>query len=180
MKSKILFSCILALGFASSAQAAKFSTLKKLKNPALAKLSAFAKTFVDNEDTYGDCTSVGTYSITRKTTETNVNTLEQLNVAKAGLWHDEDPKTALVKEDATEQEIVVALFDTLLRDSENEASVKPTMTQTEKLLEKVRKDARLEVYETNHANEDGSWAILNVLDTQNEEVLLIRIGFCGT
>ncbi|NUM88646.1 MAG: hypothetical protein HUU37_05535 [Bdellovibrionales bacterium] len=44
----------------------------------------------------------------------------------------------------------------------------------------VKADRNLKIYGTNHANEDGSWQILNVLDKENQEVLLIRLGWYGT
>jgi uncharacterized protein (TIGR02646 family) len=45
---------------------------------------------------------------------------------------------------------------------------------------KVLKSKNFKFYEAGHADEDGSWSIVEILDTQNNEILAIKLGFSGT
>jgi hypothetical protein len=183
MKSKILFSCILALGFASSAHAAKFKSLRSLSNPALEEIANSAEKFFKDEETFGDCSSVQAYSFVRKATEKNLNTMKQLNIAKAGVWADDDEETALANPRAESKELIKILFENVNYEEEQTVKLAPAMQELSELLDKAsnsRRNKNLEIYESGHANEDGSWRVLDLLDTKNNEVLLIRVGFCGT
>jgi hypothetical protein len=50
---------------------------------------------------------------------------------------------------------------------------------TEALLD-IQADSSLKVYGSGHADEDGSWQNIYVIDSKNNEVLKFTIGYAGT
>jgi len=172
-----LFVAVLFLS--NLAFAAKFQTVPELTSKRLEALATLAKRLQKQESVFGDCSRTGRYSFTRKDTETDVNTLEQLNVAKAGIFHDEDPKPAPVGK-RTAKAIVDELIGDVGQDEEFEKALASGRKELITAFTKVLQSTYLEVYETNHANEDGSWKIVDVLDPRNGEILLVRFGYCGT
>jgi hypothetical protein len=183
MKSKILFTFILALGFATSAQAAKFKSLRTLSNPALEEIAESAQKYFKDEELFGDCSSVQAYSFVRKPTEKNLNTMKQLNIAKAGVWADDDEETALANPRTEAKELIKILFENVNYEEEQTVKLAPAMKELSELLDTAtqsRRNKDIEIYESGHANEDGSWRVIDLLDTKTNEVLLIRVGFCGT
>lgn len=158
--------------------AAKFENVAELTSKRLEALAQLAKRIQKNEDVFGDCSRLGRYSFTRKAEEKDVNTLEQLNVAKGGVFHDDDPKPTPVGSRSASQ-IVAELFDNVNPDADEDVVVAARKDLTA-AVKKVLQSTYLTVWEASHANEDGSWKILDVLDPRNEEVLFIRLGYCGT
>ncbi|MEO5667267.1 MAG: hypothetical protein ABIR96_04335 [Bdellovibrionota bacterium] len=182
MNAKLFLITTFILGAAGSAEAATFKAVKTLKNASLQKVAVFAGSFEKQKDLFDDCTKVESYSIARKQSEENINTIKQLNISRNGLFYSDGETPVAVRSDTTIDTLITTLFSDLSQ-GENYASLAPTQKKLADLVTQAtgKLDASsLELYEANHANEDGSWNILDILDTENEEVLTIQVGGCGT
>lgn len=166
--------------FASgSAEAAKFKPLtsSKLESSALKNLAAVAKRIINDESAFGDAGRVAAYSITRGDGEANLNTMKQLNRRLGGLNSDDSSGVSMQGESARE---LAAYLLEAFSQSEEEDKMDKAKDELEAAIAAVKRERGLEIFGTNHADEDGSWQILSILDSNNEEALFIRIGYFGT
>lgn len=169
---------LLGVLISTSAWAAKFQTISEMERASIEAVATVGNTIVKNESAFGDCTRMVRVSYTRKPEEKDINTVKQLNISKAGLWKDEDV-TAL---DATGDDAGDIAQELLVNSNEEEFKplVSATRARLKLALERAMKDRKVRVYTGGHSNEDGTWNVIDVLDTKNEEILLLRVGFCGT
>ncbi len=160
---------------ATSSFAAKFSPVK-MKSVAARELQQTVRTLIKDKGIFGDAGYANSYFFTRKPTEVDLQTMKQLNFAKAGL--NSDDKGALLFQSKSAEELAEYLLDALTFE---ESSPHDTAVETlADALRAVKAERNLVIYGTNHADEDGSWQVLDILDTKNNEVLIIRIGYHGT
>lgn len=183
MKQRLIFLAV-AVAVATmlsttQAFAAKFQIQSKMTSAAAQKLSSVAARIVGNETAFGDAGIVAAYHFTRKPTEVDLNTVKQLNFAKAGQNSDDDG--AAEAQDWTAERLANHLLDfTSQVDPEFEAAFESARRNLASALKAVRANNGLKIYVTNHADEDGSWQVLNVLDLRNQQILLVKIGYYGT
>lgn len=162
----------------TAAFAAKFEKITEMKSGAAQQLnrvvSRLPKTIL------GDAGYVAAYSFTRSDAEEDLNTVKQLNHAKAGLTSDDSGADELQNTSAE------GLADHLLAAScyqaedERKAACARSRADLTKALKFVKADKKLQIFGTNHADEDGSWQVLDVLDSAKKQVLFIKIGYVGT
>ena len=167
----------LALGL--PAHAAKFESSSKMTSPAAQKLARLVNSLRADKATWGDSTGARAYSFERNDQEEDINTAKQLNKAKAGLNSEETGAWSLQGKSAKAMaEHLLANYE--VHDEDFEKARRSVAAQLMLALEAIKEDRRLKVFGAGHSDEDGTWQILNVLDTKNDEVLLITFGFSGT
>ncbi len=157
--------------------AAKFHTTDKLSSVAMERLARVAENLQKDEGTFGDCSKVVRLNFTRKEEEKDINTIKQLNIAKAGMFDQDDPNPKLTKSAAD------VLASELLENGNQDEHETAWDKGVEKLTDAIhglRGKKNLSIFEGSHANEDGSWKILDVLDKTNDQILLLTFGYCGT
>lgn len=170
----VVLSLTLSLS-ATSAFAAKFTPVK-MKSAAARELQQTVNTLIKGEGIFGDAGFAKSYSFTRKATEVDLQTMKQLNFAKAGL--NSDDKGAILFQSKSAKQLAEYLLEALrFEESSPHDDAVETLSDA---LSAVKAERNLVIYGTNHADEDGSWQILDILDTKNDEVLIIRIGYHGT
>lgn len=170
----------------SGAFAAKFTAIKKHKDAKLDTLSKVFSASTKDEKIFGDCGSIQSFKIEKKKTEANLNTMKQLNISRGGIWHSEGETTYSLKPKNT----FSPTRSLLSSDSDNDWLDEDQRKVFEAAVEAVAnaiydatnglKDKTKEFYTSSHSNEDGTWSILEIYDTKNQEVLLMQAGFCGT
>lgn len=132
-------------------------------------------------DLMGDCSDYRTYNFERKASETDTNTMKQLGYAKAGLLPGDEESLIEVIGENRSQYAITDLFSILDEIDREDNEEEVYQEQREFLLnELVLEDPTLKIYSAIHGYEDGSWGILGVLDSVNQQILLVRLGFCGT
>jgi hypothetical protein len=121
---------------------------------------------------------VKAFSFTRNATELDANTIKQLIFVKGGAT-TEDTQFDLVDLSAADTVKYVLLA---VEGQENEfgADFKAAITNLTAALKTIKADKQLKVFGSGHADEDGSWQIVYILDTVANEVLMVTIGFTGT
>lgn len=178
MKNKIS-AILISLLFVSPVFAAKFKSESKSSSVRAEKLVELVQGLIKNESVFGTASSVQVYSFTRKDTEQNLNTIKQLNHAYGGIFSGDEAGEELQSKSA--EELTTLLFDNIAnQDASSEKSYTEGRAAVVKALSVVKTNPNLKIYGTSHADEDGSWAIINILDEKNSEVILIQIGFSGT
>jgi len=167
---------ILAALSAPDAFAAKYMTVAKASNPSVQKLVANLAQTLRDKKRFGDVSFVRTFSFDRSQSQTDLNVVKQLNHMYAGLNSDDSAGKSFENKSAGQ------LTDSLFENStDNDASViDGAKYEFRELVLAVKNDRALQIYGTNHSDEDGTWQILNILDTENDQVVLIRMGFSGT
>lgn len=184
MKHKML--AVLMLSLSTGTFAAKFTTVKKMTDPKLEKLSKVFLKVTKNEKVFGDCSSHATLSIEKKKSELNLNTMKQLNISRGGNWTSDGETTWQSKPTnafSTIRSMLSADSDNDWLDDDQKVIFEAgTQEIADALYEATKglKDKTKEFYESNHSNEDGTWSILSIYDVKNQEVLLMQAGFCGT
>ena len=168
MKKTVLL-CFVALAFANSVFAAKFEKIPAMKSVSARILAAVASKMARNQDVFGDASYVHAFSFTGG--EEVVPSMEQLNRgSKVNLMQG---KSAVV--------LAGHLLENLSQpDDDQEQAVAKARVDLEKAFRAVKADKSLKIYGASYGNEDGSWQILDILDTTNSEVLFIKIGYSGT
>ncbi len=175
---KISFAFVItALMFSNATWAAKFERISRMKSSRIERLAAVALLLQRNERAFGDCSSTARYSFTRNASEADRNTIKQLNIAKAGVFTDEGDPTLIGNRPA--DQVVATLLENA-NSEEYEAAVNAGRATLTPAVRAVIRRNGVSVYQANHANEDGSWQIIDVFDPRNNEVLIVRFGFCGT
>jgi hypothetical protein len=174
---KILSAIILSSIFSVQVFAAQFTTISKLSSPAAQKLAQVGLSIVKNEDMFGDNGSVSTLAFTRKATESNMATVKQLSY-KNGATSDDSQED--FKNVSTDKIIDFALFALAIQDEDQENAFKVARSHLTTAINAIKADKSLEIYGNQHADEDGSWNILFVIDTKTNQVLIVKIGYSGT
>lgn len=191
---KFLVLCALVLSFSGQeAFAAQFTAITKLKNARLEKFSKTLSTTLADEILFGDASMVTAFSFKRNANEQNLATLKQLNVAKHGVWANDGETTSLETRTSAK-----AIIDEMLTDGGSRSFSEITGWFESDEQRKAYYDGRyamimglvaatdnfsdssIIVYASGHSNEDGTWWILNLLDTKNQQILSFQIGSHGT
>lgn len=172
-----LFSALIVFASLSapSAFAAKFELATKAKNASVRELVKTAKGIIKNERVFGDASRVNVYDYTRSDSQTDLNTVRQLNHMKAGLNSDDDAGTL-------EKNSAAKLADWMFENSVDDdgSLIDDAKREMADALKAIKADRSLQLYSTAHGDEDGTWTVLNILDTENSQVVLIMIGYSGT
>ena len=170
---------LLLMALTLSAEAATFKSTHKLSNPDLEALAIKSVSIQKNEELFGDASATRRYTFTRKKDEANLNTVKQLNIAKAGLWAGEDP-TQPVPEKTSGMALATALVvETYAAPGEEEGRDNAAKSLAP-LLQKLLGKKTILLFTGFHADENGTWGVLDVLDLENSEVLLLKFGYHGT
>lgn len=158
--------------------AAKFTPITSVDSKVVQKLALAAATVVKKEKVFGDSSSVQTFSLTRNDTELDANTIKQLSFVKGGATTED---TQFDLEDLTASKTVEYILQAVAgQEAEFGADFKVAKTNLTAALKGVKADKQLKVFGSGHADEDGSWQIIYVLDTVANEILMVTIGFSGT
>ena len=187
--SFMLFSLVLS----SNVSAASFKKIHTLKNPALNALAQeIFRILMDEElkdvvSAAGNVNEVSTYSFVRSTTEMDINTVKQFNIKYHNqLPNDEMGTTAEEITSGYGKDVIDSLFFEIQWDNYNDNQLKclkkayhdllvALLNRTNKL-----KNPDFKYFKADHAYEDGSWGIVNILDTKNNEILSFVLGVSGT
>lgn len=160
----------------SPASAATFKRISKMTSVQASDLAKTVSRKIKNEGAFGDIKVVAAYSFTRKPTEQDLNTVKQLNFAKGYLNSDDAGATA--RDQDSEEIARLFLGENLEPDYED--IYNDAVEDISIAIDAVKAKRSLKIFGANHADEDGTWQILNVLDTRNKEILFLRVGGSGT
>lgn len=163
---------------AAPAFAAKFRLVPSMESPAARALSKAAAEIIKDDVVYGDASGISAFGVKRAATEKDVNTMKQLNFAKGGVNSDDSNGELL--DGATAEELADFLLEAVSRDPEDEVAFAKARLELIKALEGVKASPGLKVYGATHADEDGSWQILDIFDVAARQVLFVRVGYYGT
>lgn len=148
-----------------------------MKSAAAQHLAKVAEAVVRNEKTFGDASKVEVYAFTRKSSERDLNSIKQLNFRRAGL--NSDDIGAKEMQTLSAEQLAEHLLNANSQPDDQNAFDK-AKSELEAAINLVKSDPQLQIYGTNHSDEDGSWQVLDIIDTSNQEILLIKIGYNGT
>lgn len=184
MKNKIL--AVVLLSLSTGAFAAKFTIIEKHKDTKIQALSSvFAKATKD-KNIFGDCDDLASFKVEKKETESNINTMKQFHIINAGIFDDNGETTTLVKlKDASKISRTLLAHDSDYdwMDDNQKVIFEGAVTKIANSLKSATgalNDKTKELYETLHSDEDGTWSVLSIYDTKNQEILMMKVGFCGT
>lgn len=179
---KLLQSVLLCIATiaAAPAFAAQIKLAPATKNASLRNLAIALQPLAKKSSVYGDQTRAATYDYSSVATEPAINTVKQLNFMKAFL--NSDDSGADLMQNKSPAALVAHLLDLVdgYVPDESEAEYAQIKANLLRALTAVKADSKLKIFGTNHADEDGSWQILDVLDTENHQILLLKVGFKGT
>lgn len=184
MHNKIL--AVLLLSLSTGAFAAKFTTISKLQDTKVEALSSVFAKATDDEAIFGDCLDLASFKVEKKKTEANLNTMKQFHIAYAGIFADNGETTSLVKPKDTfkvARSLLTHGDDYDWMSDKQKEVLEASITKVANALYEATgslKDKTKELYETFHSDEDGTWSVLSVYDTESQEILMMKTGFCGT
>lgn len=169
---------LLSALFSTHVFAAKFKTIPNVSSTAAQKLSSAAAGIVGQQEIFGDSSTVLALSFERKLTEADAQTIKQLSFMKAGANSDDghDELTSANLKDI----VSYALYAIENQESEYPTEFTKAQQDLTEALKYIKADRKLKIFGSSHADEDGSWQVLYILDTVKKEVLLVKIGFWGT
>lgn len=180
MKTILAF---IVLAVATSASAATFKSLPELSRPVIANLADVTGSILaKNGGIYGDASAINAYAYTKKSSERDINTVKQL-LMKKGLANTEDLNHVTTAHPFKTKELALS---TLVLNGElnhlDEDDQKKVSADAEKLTAALNITATSGVrfFTAGHADEDGTWNLLIILDQENQEVLVLSFGFRGT
>jgi hypothetical protein len=158
--------------------AAKFSSLSQFKSPTVQALAEIGQQAASNSQVFGDASEVIAVSVQRKSTEQDINTVKQLNISnRVGDYQDNDGTD--VKDQTPEQIVDTLMMAMSNTDSDSAPEMLKARSDMASVIAEIKKDPSLKMYTAGHGDDDGSWSGLDVLDTANNELLVIKIGFTG-
>ena len=174
---KFLYVIALTSLFSTQVFAAKFARVSKLSSLSVQKLAEAGLKIVKNEEVFGDNGSVDTMSFVRKSTETNMASMKQLSFQNGANTDDsqEDFQNATVK-----KIIDFAFYAVENQEGEYEEVFRAARKNLTDALNVIKADKTLKIYGNQHADEDGSWNMIFVFDTENNQILMVKIGYSGT
>ncbi|WP_374076786.1 hypothetical protein [Bdellovibrio bacteriovorus] len=158
--------------------AAKFAPIANVNSVPAQKLAAVVQVINQNEQAFGDAGNVSAYVFSRKATETDAKTVKQMSFAKGGANTDDDQRD--FQNTSVSKIVEFALYAVEIQDQDYEAEFKSARENLTKALTAIKADPTLKIYGSGHADEDGSWQILYIIDTKTSQVLMVTIGFHGT
>lgn len=163
-----------------SAFAAKFAKTPSMSNPAAQNLQKLAAKFAKNKDLYGDVGYVSAFDISGNESQEAIKTAKQLNHMKGNLNSDDDSGAEYNNLSATK--IAQGVFEYLngFDSDENEKAHQENLANLAEALDAVKADRELMIFGTIHSDEDGTWTILDIVDTKNNQILFIQFGYSGT
>jgi hypothetical protein len=169
----------LSMIFSTTVFAAKFAPVPTVHSPTAQKLAEVASSIAKDGTTFGDAGAVAVYAFTRNETERDFTTIKQLSFAKAGATADDHQEDF---QNQSTAQIVKFALDTLREDQEeiNTPAYKAAASGLTAALDAIKADPGLKVYGNQHADEDGSWQILYVVDATAHQILMVKIGYSGT
>lgn len=171
---------ILALTISMSAQAASFKSVKTMSGTAMENLSkTMSEVFKDATELYGDAINVEALSYKSKSSESTLNTVKQLLMKRELVnFDDVDAVAAAVISEQLAYDTILA-FDINVLDEDAQKIVE---ADTKKILAalKVVSKYGIQVYQSSHSDEDGTWVTLTLVDLEHNEILVITSGFHGT
>jgi len=176
---KSLMSALVVASVSTSAFAAKFTPVKPLKNAAMEQLAKVVEEMNKDEESFGDAGGVFRVTFKRKPTEKDLNTVKQLNFQKGDLFVG-DVGAERMDDKSVDELIEHLLYAVENVESEREEQFAKAKAKLKVVLAAVKQSKGLVIYGTGHADEDGSRQILNVLDTKNNQIVLVMIGYHGT
>ncbi len=174
---KFLNTFMLVTFFSAQVFAAQFSPVSKLDSSSAQKLAQAGLSIVSNQDVFGDNGAVVAFSFTRKATEADMSTVKQLSY-KFGANSDDSQEDF---QNASVKNIIDFAFTAIeIQEGENENAFKIARANLTVALNAIKADRTLRIYGNQHADEDGSWNILFVFDSKNNQVVMVKIGYSGT
>jgi hypothetical protein len=174
---KLLSSIIFVSLFSTQLFAAQFSKISEISSPAAKILARTGLNIVKNQEVFGDVGRVVALNFTRKVTETDMATVKQLSYKNGATSDDyqEDFQNVSVK-----KIVEFALYAVENQEADYAADFKAARINLTNALNIIKADKTLKIYGNQHADEDGSWNILYILDTKTNQILVVVIGFSGT
>lgn len=182
MRKLLLLSALLSFAGAMPAEAAKFTKTETLKSRTAQEFLAITKKLAKNKDLVGDASFVTAYNIARDEDEKSINTIKQLNIAKGGIFAEEEDAAKFVSSNDSDK-VIEMMFSYLIgnfQDEDQEIAFKAEMKKLSPSLQAVLEHNNFNIYAATHSNEDGTWNILNVLDEKNNQVIMVVFGAHGT
>lgn len=178
---------------ASSAFAAKFTEIDQMTNKKLARAQKVAQdVLVSGDEFYGDATFVISFSFTKNSSEKLLNSMNQLNIARGGILYSDGEGTSAARF-ANIGQLIDSLMETYpgsgvtIDEEDMEADDQDRYKADMKKLGGALKaalgpnaDTEIQIFQSGHSYEDGTWSIINIVDVTNQEVLMIRRGSSGT
>lgn len=163
-----------------SAFAAKFAKTPNMSNQAAQSLQKLAAKLAKNKNLYGDMGYVSAFNISDNESQEAIKTAKQLNHMKGNLNSDDDSGAGYNNISATK--IAEGVFEYLngFDSDESEKAHQENLVNLVEALDAVKADRDLMIFGTMHSDEDGTWTILDIVDTKNNQILFIQLGFSGT
>lgn len=175
---KFLGLILVSVLFSGQVFAAKFVSISNVKSLTSQKLARAAAVIINNESVFGDAGSISAFSYVQKSTELTGTMIKQLSFAKGGATTDD---TQVDFSNQSVGKIVdFALYAVENQETEDEPAFKTAQVQLAMALKNIQADPNLKIFGSGHADEDGSWQILYVVDTTSKQILMVKIGYFGT
>lgn len=175
---KFLATLLVTTIISGQALAANFMPINNINSVAAQKLAAVGVAIAKDKDTFGRASKVAAFSFVKKNTEKDHSTIKQLSFARGGATTDD---TQMDLQAASIPQIVEYAFYAIENgDQENDRTYQSAKAGLANALRAIKSDSRLKLFGSGHADEDGSWQILYVLDTTSNQILMVTIGYYGT
>lgn len=175
---KFLAMLIVTTVLSGHAVAANFMPINQIKSVPTQRLAAVASVIIRDKDTFGDAGRIEAYSFVRKNTEQNHNTIKQLSYVRGGATVDD--RQIDLQQASIPKIVEFAFFALENGDQDNDRTFQAGKQNLANALRAIKADSRLKLYGSGHADEDGSWQILYVLDTTANQIMMVTIGYYGT
>lgn len=178
MKNIALFGLITVLtsAFAQPASAAQFKKITNMDNDAAQSLVAVAKRMARDENKFGSNSYTTAYLVSNNENQSTLNTAKQLNHMNGNLNSDDDSGAGYNNFSATQ--IADSMLEYLNDFDKNEN--RDIYDELVGAIEDVKADSNLKIFGTMHGDEDGTWTILDIIDTKNNQALYVQLGYSGT
>jgi hypothetical protein len=185
---------VLVLVGIQSALAAKFESVAKVTNEKINVLNKMIKEITQNEDLYGECSAIKSFTYEKNEQEDDINTVKQLMISSGTLMTDFDEHSFVtdvtgVSSFFTAENLLDPTFsysesplEEILEEDEIEIVEHDRTTLGKKIysLLKEEKDKGVMLFDGLHSYEDGTWNVLSVMDTVNREITVYSVGVCST
>ena len=170
---------IISLTISGQVFAASFTTISDASSASLKALIKSGKEIVKNKKSLGQATTLGIYSYVKKNeSDSDVNMLKQMSYKKGGANSDDNYEE--LSKSSVAQIVDFSYKAINPQDDGSEKVFKTTKDSLTEALKEVKKNHDLKIFGNGHADEDGSWQIIFVLDTKTKEIVMLKIGFIGT
>lgn len=184
---KVFHLVLLCAFVSSSAFAAKFKKIDQMTNTKLRAVETAAFGIFQDDQIYGDASGVSTMRYEKATSEKLLNSMKQFNIKYYSMVPSNGETTSTATYANAGQMINYMMDDdhggTIedYLDDEQKVTYKADMKELGGALKAMlASGAKLKIFNAQHSDEDGTWWVLNIVDTENQEILTLQRGANGT